>query len=180
MMESNFSVGIERDEEVLKKNDNDHRKWSNPLESRLVLFAYLSNEMAEYTRTIRVRLPNAPSMKLFCIYGHGKETEVHTSDFWCNFRSLIIASCTYKRSYWYSRGEYEHDDTYADVIDAKCPEANGTECNTTPRPPLDMPLSRRNWIDFEMTNEKGWPKVSYDLGRSEWLSAYMWVSMTET
>lgn len=22
------------------------------------------------------RLPNAPSMKIFCVYGHGKETEV--------------------------------------------------------------------------------------------------------
>jgi len=54
MLESNYSYGIERDEEQLKRNNADHRKWSNPLE---------------------VSLPNAPSMKIYCVYGHGKETE---------------------------------------------------------------------------------------------------------
>lgn len=55
MMDTNYSFGIERDEKVLKLNDLDHRKWTNPLE---------------------VRLPNAPSMKFYCVYGAGKETEV--------------------------------------------------------------------------------------------------------
>lgn len=55
MLAANFSYGIEKDEKKLKGNDRDHAKWTNPLESRL---------------------PNAPSMKLFCVYGHGKETEV--------------------------------------------------------------------------------------------------------
>ena len=32
MIESNYSFGIERDEEQLKRNNFDHRKWSNPLE----------------------------------------------------------------------------------------------------------------------------------------------------
>jgi phospholipid:diacylglycerol acyltransferase len=45
MIASNFSFGIERDPEMIAKNDNDHRKWANPLE---------------------VRLPNAPSMKIHC------------------------------------------------------------------------------------------------------------------
>lgn len=54
MIETNFSFGIERDEAVLKANNADHRKWSNPLE---------------------VQLPFAPSMKMYCVYGHGKETE---------------------------------------------------------------------------------------------------------
>ena len=58
MMEANYSCGIERNEQNLIANDDDHTKWSNPLESRL---------------------PNAPSMKLYCIYGHGKETEVSYS-----------------------------------------------------------------------------------------------------
>jgi len=34
MIGSNYSFGIERDEEVLARNDGDHRKWSNPLEVR--------------------------------------------------------------------------------------------------------------------------------------------------
>ncbi|KAL4079206.1 Lecithin:cholesterol/phospholipid:diacylglycerol acyltransferase [Scleroderma citrinum] len=54
MMETNYSFGIERDEEVLKKNDLDHRKWTNPLE---------------------IRLPNAPTTRFICVYGQGKETE---------------------------------------------------------------------------------------------------------
>lgn len=55
MLAANFSYGIEKDEKKLKANDRDHTKWSNPLE---------------------IRLPYAPSMKFFCVYGHGKETEV--------------------------------------------------------------------------------------------------------
>lgn len=57
MLMSNFSTGIERDEKILKRNDGIPSKWNNPLESRL---------------------PYAPSMKIYCIYGHGKETEVRT------------------------------------------------------------------------------------------------------
>ena len=54
MMETNFSQAMERDEAQLVRNNADHRKWSNPLE---------------------VQLPRAPSMKIYCVYGHGKETE---------------------------------------------------------------------------------------------------------
>ena len=54
MIASNYSFGIERDVEKLKANNLDFRKWSNPLE---------------------VQLPRAPSMKIYCVYGHGKETE---------------------------------------------------------------------------------------------------------
>lgn len=55
MMQKNYSFGIERNDKTLKKNDLDPTKWTNPLE---------------------VRLPHAPSMKIYCVYGHGKETEV--------------------------------------------------------------------------------------------------------
>ena len=55
MLATNFSYGIEKDEKKLRANDRDHTKWTNPLESTL---------------------PNAPSMKFFCVYGHGKDTEV--------------------------------------------------------------------------------------------------------
>ncbi|TFK46943.1 Lecithin:cholesterol acyltransferase [Heliocybe sulcata] len=114
MMETNYSNGMERDEEQLKKNNLDHRKWSNPLE---------------------VQLPYAPSMKYYCVYGHGKETE---------------------RSYWYARGEFEHDDTLADAHDAVC--SNSSDCRTD-RAPLDLPLLRRSWIDAEYTDEGVYPKV---------------------
>ncbi|EJD47048.1 LACT-domain-containing protein [Auricularia subglabra TFB-10046 SS5] len=110
MISSNYSFGIERSEEQLRKNDQDFRKWSNPLE---------------------VRLPNAPSMKLFCVYGHGKETE---------------------RSYWYARGAYEYEEAaMADSPDATC--AVDTEC-TSSRPPLDMPLARSSWIDIGVTDDR--------------------------
>ena len=38
MLETNYSYGFERDEDQLKRNDGDFRKWSNPLEVRLGYF----------------------------------------------------------------------------------------------------------------------------------------------
>lgn len=38
MLETNYSYGFEKDEEKLKRNDGDFRKWSNPLEVRSVLW----------------------------------------------------------------------------------------------------------------------------------------------
>ncbi|EEB08035.1 phospholipid-diacylglycerol acyltransferase Plh1 [Schizosaccharomyces japonicus yFS275] len=54
MMHTNYSNGIAWTEEEVKKNNADHRKWVNPLETSL---------------------PYAPSMKIYCIYGVGKPTE---------------------------------------------------------------------------------------------------------
>ncbi|KZS88907.1 phospholipid diacylglycerol acyltransferase [Sistotremastrum niveocremeum HHB9708] len=113
MLATNYSYGIERSEEQLKVNDQDPTKWSNPLE---------------------VRLPNAPSMKLYCVYGHGKETE---------------------RSYWYARGSYEPDEISPDTPSPQC--SNSSDC--TERTPLDLPLARAAWIDAEFTDEKEVPKV---------------------
>ncbi|KAI0030015.1 phospholipid/diacylglycerol acyltransferase [Vararia minispora EC-137] len=116
MMETNYSNGIERDYAQLVRNDLDHRKWTNPLE---------------------VRLPNAPSMKIFCIYGHGKETE---------------------RSYWYKAGRYTHEEISADAAGVVC--SGDADCGgQTPKPPLDMPFSRDNAIDKDFTNEDIIPKI---------------------
>lgn len=107
MIHSNYSFGIERDPDVIAANDKDHRKWTNPLE---------------------VRLPHAPSMSIYCLYGVGKETE---------------------RAYFYQNGGYETDEAPT-VEESVCVEPNCTT-ETTPRPPLDMPLSRKVWIDGSVT-----------------------------
>ncbi|KAI8380476.1 Lecithin:cholesterol acyltransferase-domain-containing protein [Choanephora cucurbitarum] len=54
MLQSNYSFGITTSIKQLKKNNLDHRKWSNPLESQL---------------------PIAPNMKIYCMYGVGLPTE---------------------------------------------------------------------------------------------------------
>lgn len=113
MVQNNYSFGIERDEKKLKLNDLDHRKWTNPLE---------------------VRLPNAPSMKMYCVYGAGKDTE---------------------RSYWYARGGYD------DSVDLPNPPIT---CDHEPCPINETStvngfLPRKSWIDFEYSNDASSPKV---------------------
>ncbi|KAM0793391.1 hypothetical protein ACM66B_000844 [Microbotryomycetes sp. NB124-2] len=106
MLHANFSLGFERDPQKIAQNDNDHRKWANPLETRL---------------------PNAPSMSIYCLYGVGKETE---------------------RGYFYQQGGFEHDETVSG-LNATCEDPECTD--QTPRTPLDLPLSRRVWIDGSVT-----------------------------
>ncbi|KAI9462617.1 Lecithin:cholesterol acyltransferase-domain-containing protein [Russula earlei] len=113
MIATNYSYGIERDEEALKRNDLDHTKWTNPLE---------------------IRLPNAPSLRLYCVYGHGKETE---------------------RSYWYTTEPYEDEDKAVEL--GVCTKDN--ICPGWDRHSLhDMTFSR-SWIDRDLTNEGSIPKV---------------------
>ncbi|KAH9940368.1 phospholipid:diacylglycerol acyltransferase [Epithele typhae] len=119
MLASNYSYGIERDIEKLKANNLDHTKWTNPLE---------------------VQLPNAPSMKIYCVYGHGKVTE---------------------RSYWYTQRSYEYDDVQPDDPRELCTDADaagGGEC-TSPRAGLDMPLARATAIDAEFTDDGARPPI---------------------
>ncbi|CAG8650933.1 22413_t:CDS:10 [Dentiscutata erythropus] len=54
MLSNNFSYGIITSEDEILNKTNDHTKWTNPLESQL---------------------PYAPNMKIYCLYGWGKETE---------------------------------------------------------------------------------------------------------
>lgn len=53
-IKENYSFGVAKTTAELRRNNNDHSKWSNPLE---------------------VQLPNAPDMKIFCFYGVGNPTE---------------------------------------------------------------------------------------------------------
>ncbi|EGO00883.1 hypothetical protein SERLA73DRAFT_50487 [Serpula lacrymans var. lacrymans S7.3] len=115
MLGTNYSFDIERDEEVLKRNDIDHTKWTNPLE---------------------IRLPNAPSMKFYCVYGHGKETEVSR----------------------YAHGPHEQDENFAEAEYPMCTDPSNDSCST-PQTPLDIPLARNSWIDAEYTDENAIPKV---------------------
>ncbi|KAF7321540.1 Phospholipid:diacylglycerol acyltransferase [Mycena kentingensis (nom. inval.)] len=117
MIETNFSFGIERDETRLKENDLDFRKWSNPLE---------------------VQLPRAPSMKIYCVYGHGKETE---------------------RSYWYTQDANAYDET-ADMaagLDPMCVDPSDGACAAGT--PFDTPLVRKSYIDAEYTDLDQAPPV---------------------
>lgn len=116
MVETNYSCGIERDEEVLKKNNADHRKWSNPLE---------------------IQLPYAPTTKIYCVYGHGKETE---------------------RSYWYTRGEFQYDEIKPDAHNPMCSNDTVSGC-ITPAEKLDFPMYRKAWIDAEYTDSSVNPRV---------------------
>lgn len=115
MIAANYSYGIERDEGALKRSDIDHTKWTNPLESRL---------------------PNAPSLQIYCVYGHGKETE---------------------RSYWYISEPHESDysSTSAEV-EAYPRDATFSEQNTSL--PQDMAFAR-SWIDKDYSNESSNPKI---------------------
>lgn len=115
MLWTNYSFGIERNEQVLKKNALDPRKWTNPLE---------------------VQLPNAPSMRIICIYGHGKDTE---------------------RSYWYAHGSHEYEESFVEVEHSTCTDPTD-KCNYA-RPPSDISFSRANWIDADYTQETTTPKV---------------------
>ena len=54
MLATNYSNGFERDPRKIARNNKDQSKWSNPLETAL---------------------PNAPNMKIYCIYGYGMPTE---------------------------------------------------------------------------------------------------------
>jgi phospholipid:diacylglycerol acyltransferase len=68
MLTRNYSFGIVTDEEQMQHIKEDRTKWTNVLESQL---------------------PNAPDMKIYCLYGYGKETE---------------------RKYYYAREQLEDED----------------------------------------------------------------------
>lgn len=112
MLSSNYSFNFERNQDQIALNDNDPRKWTNPLE---------------------IRLPNAPSLKIYCIYGVGKETE---------------------RSYWYQNGGYSREGVIS-TENSKCEDCS----DSTPRVPLDLPLSRKSWIDSTVNLDSENPKV---------------------
>lgn len=102
MMQTNYSNGIERDAEKLAANDLDQTKWANPLEVRYVRFLSDSSRPSNGILACPFRLPNAPSMKIYCVYGHGKDTEVSNpiGPFRISlsvFQNLVFS----QRAYWF-------------------------------------------------------------------------------
>ncbi|GAA98429.1 uncharacterized protein L969DRAFT_17065 [Mixia osmundae IAM 14324] len=118
MLASNYSFGLERDVEQIKRNDRDPRTWSNPLE---------------------VRLPNAPSMSIYCLYGWGKPTE---------------------RGYFYKAGPLEAGE---ELGTAACTEPGGScaveDSNMTSSSPVQLPTRQRVYIDNAVNLESTRPQV---------------------
>ncbi|OCB85817.1 Lecithin:cholesterol acyltransferase [Sanghuangporus baumii] len=76
---------------------------------------------------------------------------------------LEHAPISFQRSYWYARGEYEYDESQSsDMRNPVCIDTEDINC-TSPNldgpPGLGMPLSRKNWIDYEITDENSYPKT---------------------
>jgi phospholipid:diacylglycerol acyltransferase len=113
MVEQNYSNGIEYDEEQVKRNNQIEKTWANPLEAAL---------------------PNAPNLKIHCIYGVGKPTE---------------------RSYWYVQGPYERDEFIAEGDAATCLDCG----NKTSSTPLEFPTGRTGWIDTSVHDDKATPQI---------------------
>lgn len=158
MVYTNYSYGIERDEKKLKENDQDHRKWTNPLEIQLRRPVSLIRE----TRQLTVSCPQAaerPRYENFLLVWTW-EGDRGTFQSQASGSRVSTFARFHQRSYWYARGEYESDDIMADAMEAVC--MNQTECDTkgmTPRSPLDLPLSRQTWIDVLVNQETVTPKV---------------------
>ncbi|KAH8917628.1 Lecithin:cholesterol acyltransferase [Atractiella rhizophila] len=120
MLQTNYSYGIERDYAQIEKNDNDHRKWTNPLETRL---------------------PNAPSMSIYCLYGVGKDTE---------------------RAYWYQRGPMGRQEVPMEGASQCLEDEYGPSyclCYFLSRSCADLPLGHTSWIDTTINLDSNIPKV---------------------
>jgi hypothetical protein len=90
MMEANYSIGIERDEARLVRNNADPTKWTNPLEIQCVSHVHCLN----HTHPVVKASACAFHEDVLCVWcvrsfchrpafgdvgvGHGKETEVST------------------------------------------------------------------------------------------------------
>ncbi|ORY79434.1 Lecithin:cholesterol acyltransferase-domain-containing protein [Protomyces lactucae-debilis] len=110
MLATNYSHGIaDTLEEVLANNDKPE-KWINPLETAL---------------------PDAPDMKIFCMYGIGKPTE---------------------RTYYYETSDFEQQNLGRDMLQDQ--SKNPRDRNVTHTTPMDIPFVRSSFIDNTVTNKQ--------------------------
>lgn len=117
MLAANYSHGIAYTAEEVKANNELPEKWINPLESAL---------------------PDAPNMKIYCMYGVGKPTE---------------------RTYYYEQSDYEQAPLLGDMIASGNMSKHEDLQNTTQPTPLDIPFIRSSFIDSSVNlksdTEKG-------------------------
>ena len=104
LLASNYSHGVARSRAEVEENDKRPEKWINPLESRL---------------------PFAPSMRIYCLYGVGKPTE---------------------RSYWYEEGDIE------ETLNQQ-PSMPPTISNFSVDMPYGIPYPRPAWIDSSVSSK---------------------------
>lgn len=112
MLAANYSFGFERDAAQIIRNNDDPAKWTNPLE---------------------VALPNAPNLKIYCMYGWGKPTE---------------------RSYWMRDGSMEYS-PHTESVGGNHTDKGMHQTNTTPT----FPQVYSSRIDARMSFEKDAPTV---------------------
>ncbi|KAF9243104.1 Lecithin:cholesterol acyltransferase-domain-containing protein [Melanogaster broomeanus] len=88
----------------------DHTKWTNPLE---------------------MRLPNAPSTRFICVYGHGKETEAR----------VIVT---------YAHTPHGSEEYLVEAENDMCTDPDANTCDPSRRP---SHYSSASWIDADYTDE---------------------------
>ncbi|CCG81812.1 Putative uncharacterized protein [Taphrina deformans PYCC 5710] len=117
MLATNYSHGVAETHGEVRANDYKPEKWINPLETAL---------------------PDAPDMKIFCMYGVGKPTE---------------------RTYYYEQSKYEAEALQGDLVNSGDLSKIEEEQNKTQRTPLDIPFTRSSFIDNSVSikhdTEKG-------------------------
>ena len=77
MIGTNYSYGFETDQAQLERNDRDHTKVCHAF---CIYLEKVGEANEQWTNPLEVRLPVAPQMKVYCLYGHGKQTEVSCLD----------------------------------------------------------------------------------------------------
>lgn len=105
MLAANYSHGVAESVDEVKANDMRPEKWINPLEASL---------------------PDAPDMKIFCMYGVGKPTE---------------------RTYFYEQSNYEQPALQDDMAGSGEMSKLKDMQNTTQKTPLNIPFVRSSYID---------------------------------
>jgi phospholipid:diacylglycerol acyltransferase len=123
---------------------------------------------------VTLRLPNAPSLQFYCVYGHGKETEVSCPPGWWSWSGfddkveseiiLVSRSSSQFSRRWHGTSVYRYTtDRFGDEDDGEAVDIETcVKDNTCPQQdlhsPPEIPFSR-SWIDREYSHESSYPKV---------------------
>jgi hypothetical protein len=171
MMATNYSYGIERDEEALKRNDLDHTKWTNPLETRyyaILLFRNMDRHPLHGFQTTGCTVAGI----LLCLWsraGNGGEhlasrkahaltgilnPEIILVRALCHILPALALTTHLNR---YVTEPYGHGDEGA-IVDLEVCGKDNTCSGHDLHAAQHMPFSR-SWIDRDHSNEVTKPKV---------------------